>query len=267
VEYAIWAVSTGDMATAARLEGEIEQTVRRWSRQTRALTMGTLLRRWQMAKGGIGKPDGCDLNCWTTLQTRQIAVAGAIIASSVGGVGPPVLLLHGFPQCRAMWARVAARSWPRDSPSFAQTCAATATRASRATCPTMRTTRFVRSPPTRLQLMRALGFERFHLVGHDRGARTAVRLALDHPAAVSTLTIMDIVPTHTLFMEANRKTAAAYWHWYFLALPEPFPERLIGNDPDFFYETCLTGWGAARLSDFDPQCLRRVSAQPGAIRP
>jgi haloacetate dehalogenase len=69
-------------------------------------------------------------------------------------------------------------------------------------------------------------------------------------------------------MEANRKTASAYWHWYFLSLPEPFPERLIGNDPDFFYETCLTGWGAARLSDFDPQCLaeyRRTWRDPAMI--
>jgi haloacetate dehalogenase len=200
-------------------------------------------------------------------QTQSIAVDAAAIACSVGGSGPPVLLLHGFPQCRAMWARVAPilakgftvvcsdlrgygdSSKPRDRPDHANYA-------------------FRALAADQAQLMRQLGFERFHVVGHDRGARTAVRLALDHPQAVSTLTIMDIVPTHTLFMEANRKTASAYWHWYFLSLPEPFPERLIGNDPDFFYETCLTGWGAARLSDFDPQCLaeyRRTWRDPAMI--
>ena len=104
-------------------------------------------------------------------------------------------------------------------------------------------------------LMRALGFERFHVIGHDRGGRTAHRMALDHPQAVASLTVMDIVPTYAMFMDTNRKVAGAYWHWYFLSQPEPFPERLIGNDPDFFYETCLVGWGASKISDFDPEML------------
>jgi haloacetate dehalogenase len=104
-------------------------------------------------------------------------------------------------------------------------------------------------------LMKALGFDRFHVVGHDRGGRTAHRMALDHPDAVVSLAVLDIVPTHAMFMEANRHLAGAYWHWYFLSQPEPFPERLIGADPDFFYETCLTSWGAAKLGDFDPEML------------
>jgi haloacetate dehalogenase len=117
-------------------------------------------------------------------------------------------------------------------------------------------------------LMRRLGFERFHLVGHDRGGRTGHRMALDHPDAVRTLTVMDIVPTYTMFMETNRHVAGAYWHWYFLSQPEPFPERLIGHDPDFFYETCLAGWGAARISDFDAEMIaeyRRAWRDPGMI--
>ncbi len=104
-------------------------------------------------------------------------------------------------------------------------------------------------------LMRQFGFERFHGVGHDRGARTLHRLALDFPGALSTLTVMDIVPTHAMFMDTNRKVAAAYWHWYFLSQPEPFPERMIEKDPDFFYETCLVGWGATKITDFDPEML------------
>jgi haloacetate dehalogenase len=80
-------------------------------------------------------------------------------------------------------------------------------------------------------------------------------MALDHAATVVSLTVMDIVPTYAMFMDTNRKVAGAYRHWYFLSQPEPFPERLIGNDPDFFYETCLVGWGASTIADFDPDML------------
>ena len=80
-------------------------------------------------------------------------------------------------------------------------------------------------------------------------------MALDHPEAVRSLTVMDIVPTFTLLMNTNRKVAHAYWHWYFLAQPEPFPERLIGADPDYFYETSLAGWGGANIADFAPDML------------
>jgi haloacetate dehalogenase len=93
-------------------------------------------------------------------------------------------------------------------------------------------------------------------------------MALDHTDRVLSLAVLDIVPTHAMFMETDRALASAYWHWYFLAQPEPFPERLIGADPDYFYETCLTGWGAATLEDFDAQMLasyRRTWRDPAAI--
>jgi haloacetate dehalogenase len=93
-------------------------------------------------------------------------------------------------------------------------------------------------------LMNKLGFERFHAIGHDRGGRTCHRMALDRPDAVISLAVVDIVPTYAMFMDTNRHVAGAYWHWYFLALPEPFPERLIGHEANYFYETCLVGWGA-----------------------
>ena len=102
-----------------------------------------------------------------------------------------------------------------------------------------------------VRLMRALTYERFHVIGHDRGGRTAHRMALDHPGVIQSIAVLDIVPTYAMFMETNRQVAGAYWHWYFLSQPEPFPERMIGTDPDFFYETCLVGWGAAKLADFD----------------
>src|SRR5208337_1724105 len=119
-----------------------------------------------------------------------------------------------------------------------------------------------------ISLMQHLGFPRFHVIGHDRGGRTAHRMALDYPEAVRTLTVMDIVPTYAMFMDTNRKVAGVYWHWYFLSQPEPFPERLIGADPDFFYETCLVGWGAAKIGDFDAEMLaeyRRAWRQPEMI--
>src|SRR3546814_3888584 len=88
-------------------------------------------------------------------------------------------------------------------------------------------------------LMRQLGFGRFHVIGHDRGGRTGHRMALDHPDCVASLAVLDIVPTHTMFAAVTRQVAKAYWHWYFLSQPSPFPETMIARDPDAFFETCL----------------------------
>jgi haloacetate dehalogenase len=185
---------------------------------------------------------------------RRIDLGEVTVNCVVGGAGPPVLLLHGFPQNLAMWARVA----PQLATRFTVVCAdlrgygdSTKPRCA----PDKSNYSFRAMAEDQVGLMRALGFERFHMIGHDRGGRTGHRMALDHPQAVASLTVMDIVPTYAMFMDTNRKVAGAYWHWYFLSQPEPFPERLIGNDPDFFYETCLVGWGASKISDFDPEML------------
>ena len=101
-----------------------------------------------------------------------------------------------------------------------------------------------------------------------RLGQAAHRMALDHADCVKTLTVMDIVPTYTMFMQASRHLAQAYWHWYFLAQPEPFPETLIARDPDFSYETSLLGWGAAQLEDFDAEMMseyRRAWRNPEMI--
>lgn len=182
------------------------------------------------------------------------SVAGADIAYVMGGSGPPVLMLHGFPQCKAMWAQVA----PRLTDRFTVVCADLRGYgdSSKPRClPDRSNYSFRTMAADQVALMRTLGFDRFHMVGHDRGGRTGYRMALDHPEAVLTLTVMDIVPTYTMFMETNRQVAGAYWHWYFLSQPEPFPERLIGADPDYFYETSLVGWGATRISDFNAGML------------
>ena len=173
---------------------------------------------------------------------------GQTIAFSRGGNGPPVLLLHGFPQTHAMWHAVA--------PVLAQhfTVIAADLRGYGASTKPQGTENysFRHMAADQAALMTHLGYERFHLVGHDRGGRTAHRLALDHAERVQSLTVMDIVPTHLLLDPLSRQVAKAYYHWFFLAQPAPFPETLIGHDPDAYFEAALTGWGAAALSDFDP---------------
>ncbi len=200
-------------------------------------------------------------------QRHVIPVDGVDIACVVGGSGAPLLMLHGFPQNRAMWARVA----PELARHFTVVCAdlrGYGDSAKPLCLPDCSNYSFRAFAADQVALMKRLGFERFHVIGHDRGARTGHRMALDHPSAVQTLTVMDIVPTYAMFMDTNRHVAGAYWHWYFLSQPHPFPERLIGYDPDFFYETCLVGWGAAKLSDFDVEMLadyRRAWADPAMI--
>jgi len=185
----------------------------------------------------------------------------------VGGSGPPVLLLHGFPQCLAMWMKVA----PLLARRFTVVCADLRGYgdSSKPHCLRDRSNYCFRAmADDQVALMRSLGFERFSLIGHDRGGRTGHRMALDHAATVERLAVLDIVPTYAMFVDTNRHVASAYWHWYFLSQPEPFPERLIGGDPDFFYETCLIGWGATRLADFDAAMLaeyRRCWRDPAMI--
>jgi len=200
-------------------------------------------------------------------ERKQLRVGDVDINYVTAGRGPPVLLLHGFPQNLAMWAKVA----PKLAADFTVVCADLRGYgdSSKPRCaPDNANYSFRAMAGDQVGLMKALGFDRFHMIGHDRGGRTGHRMALDHPDAVLSLAVLDIVPTYAMFMETNRHVAGAYWHWYFLALPEPFPERLIGADADFFYETCLFGWGAAKLTDFDAAMLaeyRRSWRTPGMI--
>jgi haloacetate dehalogenase len=198
---------------------------------------------------------------------KQIDVGPVAINCVIAGSGPPVLMLHGFPQSLAMWARIA----PILAERYTVVCADLRGYgdSSKPRCAADRANYSFRTMAVdQVALMQALGFDRFHVIGHDRGGRTGHRMALDRPEVVLSLAVLDIVPTHAMFMETNRQVAGAYWHWYFLSLPEPFPERLIGSDPDFFYETCLAGWGATRIEDFDPEMLaeyRRCWRDPGMI--
>ncbi|WGW04357.1 alpha/beta fold hydrolase [Tropicibacter oceani] len=198
--------------------------------------------------------------------TARVATPnGVAIAYESGGNGPPLLLLHGFPQTRAMWAQIA----PVLAQDFTVIAADLRGYGDSGKPKGLRHYSFREMAADITALMAQLGFDRFHLVGHDRGGRTAHRLALDAPEAVQSLTVMDIVPTHLLLNDLTMGVAKAYYHWFYMAQPEPFPERMIGADPDHFYESCLLGWGAAQLSDFDPsqlQAYRSAWRDPETIR-
>jgi haloacetate dehalogenase len=167
-------------------------------------------------------------------QLSQIDVGEASLRVRHGGSGPPLLLLHGYPETHMMWAKVA--------PDLARDFTVIA--------PDLRGYGGSSKPETTddhepyskramgrdaMALMRQFGFERFDLAGHDRGGRVAYRLALDHPEVLRRVSILDIVPTAEVWARADRRFAIAYWHWSFLAQAYPFPETLIGKDPDSFY--------------------------------
>lgn len=171
---------------------------------------------------------------------------GQRIAFSLGGSGPPLLLLHGFPQTRALWWRVA----PVLADRFTVVTADLRGYGGSSKPAGAEHYTFREMGNDMFGLMSGLGFDRFHLAGHDRGARTGYRMALNDEARLMSLTLMDIVPTDHLLDPLHRNVATAYYHWFFLAQPKPFPETLILADPDYFFESCLLGWGGARLSDF-----------------
>jgi haloacetate dehalogenase len=171
----------------------------------------------------------------------------------IGGDGPPLVLLHGYPQTSAMWHYVAA-DLARDYQVI---------------CPDLRGYGRSLKPPTDanhaayakramaedvLAVMNALGHERFAIGAHDRGARVAHRLAADHPSRVTALATLDIAPTREMYRDADSAFAQTYWHWYWLTLPHPFPETLIAPDPAFFWlHKC--GGGSAGLTPFVQQAL------------
>lgn len=181
----------------------------------------------------------------------KVEIDGLAISYVMGGSGPPVLLLHGFPQTLALWAAVS----PRLAQTFTVVCADLRGYGDSGKPPCASDCAnysFRAMALDNILLMKALGFENLHVVGHDRNGRAGHRMALDHPHAVKSLSLLDIVPTHTMLAHTNRHVAGAYWHWFFPSQQAPFPERLIAHDPDTFYETCLVGWGAATLDDFAP---------------
>jgi haloacetate dehalogenase len=187
---------------------------------------------------------------------ERVRTSEAEIALMRGGSGPPLLLLHGYPQNKTMWHRVAPglaahftvvipdlRGYGDSShPADAADHRAYSKRA---------------MAVDQVETMERLGFGSFFVAGHDRGGRVAYRLALDHPARVARLATLDIVPTYEQFSKVDRHAAMGGYHWYFLAQPRGFPERLIGADPEFFLRHTMghpagrrdAGAGATRFTD------------------
>jgi haloacetate dehalogenase len=185
---------------------------------------------------------------------RDIGVPGAQIHCVTGGSGPPLLLLHGYPQTHAIWHAMA----PALARAFTVVCADLRGYgdSSKPASGRPHEAYSKRSMAADMvALMAALGFPRFCLAGHDRGGRVAHRLCLDHPQAVERVAMLDICPTRLMFERTDQAFATAYYHWFFLIQPYDLPERLIGADPAYYLERKLTGWSAGRRSFFHPAAL------------
>jgi haloacetate dehalogenase len=186
-------------------------------------------------------------------ESRFINVNGITLRTQTGGQGPALLLLHGHPQTQAMWHRVAPvlaeafsvvlidlRGYGDSSkPAGGADHADYAKRAMAADA---------------AGVMTRLGHARFGVLAHDRGARVAHRLALDHAERVERLVLLDIAPTLAMYEQTTMAFATAYFHWFWHIQPEPLPERLIGNDPEF-YITSLMGARHAGLTAFAPEAM------------
>lgn len=198
---------------------------------------------------------------------RKINVGEVEINCVHGGSGPPLLLLHGCPQNVTQWSKLAPlladkytvvcgdlrgygdSSKPRDLPDHSNYA-------------------FRAMAADQVRLMKALGFDAFHVAGHDRGGRVAHRMALDWPQQVQTLSTLDIVPTWAMYNKTSRQLASTFWQWYFFTIAEPFPELVIGANPDLFFENCLVVCGTSVLGRFDEEMVadyRRCWRDPAMI--
>jgi len=165
---------------------------------------------------------------------------GTRVHAMVGGDGPPVLLLHGFPESHLMWHAVAPEL-AADHTVVAPDLRGYGESGIPAGGPEAYSFRAMAHD--QVALMAQLGYERFAVVGHDRGGRVAHRMALDHPDLVQRVAVLDILPTTHLYDSVDQRLATAYYHWFFYLQPEPVPERLIGADPIWYLHTLLGSWG------------------------
>lgn len=170
-----------------------------------------------------------------------------------GGEGPPVLLLHGFPQTHALWHRI--------GPELARTHTVVCTdlrgygdsgRAAERDDHAGYSFRAMAAD--QVAVMAELGHDEFTVIGHDRGARVAHRMTLDHPSAVRRAGVLDIMPTSYVYSHVDRRLATAYYHWFFYLQPAPLPERLISGDPVAYLHSLLGGWGSG-MDAHPPQAL------------
>jgi haloacetate dehalogenase len=176
-------------------------------------------------------------------QAAEVQTGETSIFVRRSGSGPPILLLHGFPQTHLMWRSVA----PLLAGRFTVICA-DLRGYGRSGCPASTPDHgpYAKRAMARdmVAVMERLGFPRFSVAGHDRGGRVAYRLALDHPERVDRIAVLDIVPTGEVWERADARFALAFWPWSLLAQPEPFPERLVAAAPDAIVDEALGGWGS-----------------------
>ena len=191
--------------------------------------------------------------------------AGRIFARS-RGAGPPLLLLHGFPQSLAMWHRVAPALAARFSVVMMDLRGYGWSDAPRSEGGAAYAKRVMGEDV--VAVMEALGHVRFRVAAHDRGARVAYRLALDHPGRIERLALLDIMPTFEQW-KLIRADANVAPHWRFLAEPAPKPETEISRDPNAYFEGLLASWSAAKsLRAFDARAVaqyRNAWGDPGRI--
>jgi len=191
-------------------------------------------------------------------ETTEIQTGETSIFARWSGSGSPILLLHGFPQTHLMWRGVA----PMLARSFTVVCP-DLRGYGRSGCPASTPDHAPYAKRAMAQdmvvVMEQLGFERFFVAGHDRGARCAYRLALDHPERVAKLAVLDIIPTGEALRRITPEFALRYWHWFFLAQPGDLPERLIGANPDKYYfrnrEDASARFGEESLAEY-LRCVR-----------
>ncbi len=199
--------------------------------------------------------------------TVRVKAAGAEIHARVGPrrEAPALLLLHGYPQTHAIWHKTAPRLAERYNVVAADLRGygdsgkppADATHAAYSKREMAR---------DQVEVMRALGHERFFLCGHDRGARVAHRLAMDHPGAVEKVAVLDIAPTLAMYEQTTEAFARYYWHWFFLILPAHMPERMIGAEPEMYLREKMTTGAAGAKPFADEAWAQYVRCfTPGAI--
>ena len=205
---------------------------RDWLRQAATLATGA-------AMGGLGKAhaqqqgDGAAY-LFPGFKAAQVQTSGATINLVIGGSGPPLLLLHGAPQTHAIWHKVAP-DLARDHTVIAADLRGYGDSSKPADGPNHVNYSKRAMALDQIEVMKHFGFDRFAVVGHDRGARVTHRLTLDHPNAVIRAAMLDIVPTHHLYNHVTREVATAYYHWFFLIRPAPFPETLINNSLETYF--------------------------------
>jgi haloacetate dehalogenase len=222
---------------------------------------GALARTNPVASAGIPSPALAPKereDFFKGFKTEDIKTSGTTIHTVYGGnrSGPPLLLLHGIPETHILWRKVA--------PALAQDYFVVMT--------DLRGYGDSGKPPggadhfayskramaqDQVEVMKYLGFDKFALVGHDRGGRAAHRVALDHPEVLTKLVILDIVPTYLLYQNITQEFATIFYHWFLLVQPEPFPETIVANSAEYFLKCTLLWLGGRPIGEDVPDFVGR----------